>query len=618
VDDIDSWMAQTGSLLEAAPAEESSDWATLDEEQIPDQPSMTTTGLLNRFKTGNLPATSDLEPTMSAADFGWEPEDQAAVPSSSDVPEWLTNLEAPAPEPEPEPEMIPRAGTGPIDEIDWGAAAEPVAEADAAFYDDQPVQQADVPDWLAQMEPAEPEPAIAAPRTPTGPIDEIDWGAAAEPVAEADAAFYDDEPVQQADVPDWLAQMEPAEPEPAIAAPRTPTGPIDEIDWGAAAEPVAEADAAFYDDQPVQQADVPDWLAQMEPAEPEPAIAAPRTPTGPIDEIDWGAAAEPVAEADAAFYDDQPVQQADVPDWLTQMEPPPQEMVGEIPLGTVDWTVDAQAELEDEALLEAPVQAPDMSDWPTQIAQPEMAEPEATDDFSWMTQADDALAEPTDGLLEPAATSEDDLSWMRASELETGEAEPEMTVAAADEPAWDEPQAEPAWMEEAPIGNDELLVADETANRADMGWAAAPVAAAGAALAGGALMGGRERQPEPAEDDWDLLETSPALNAPDWLNDMVPGLDINYGAEDDTATEMDYVPAATINLGTMRPKVDYAWLMEIAEEESRSMLPITDTVLARKRRYIFTREPIWLRHPTERRDATAAAESDIDLPPWLQ
>jgi hypothetical protein len=515
-------------LLEEAAATGTSEWAVVDEDEevIPDQGSISSTGLLNRFKTGNLPSTGPIEDQMDEDDFGWDSAPQPAAEASTNVPDWLKNLDTSEVEVVSEPELEIRPGTAPLDQIDWGVQQE--APTEALYADDEPTEAAEMPDWLSGMQPPEPEPALVEqPRAGTTPLDQIDWGDQAVQSAEDD--HYDEEPVQAVEMPDWLSGMQPAEPEPVIEEARAGTTPLDQLEWGDQAEPVTAAD--MLTEEPVLEAETPDWLAQAEPPVEEPLSEAAVTP-----EAEFAAAWDELAPAEAA-----------------------------------------------------------------------------SDEAEWAAQANEVIAEADAAIAEPVAAVEDDLGWMREAELEA--AEPEMAIAAADELNWEaQPEsAEAAWLEDAPIGNDDLMAAASTDGAES--WAADPVPA-GAGMAGDWADDG---EPE-AESDWEeVLETSPALNAPDWLNDMVPGLDINYDAEEDTATEELYVPVAAINPGTLRQKVDYAWLMEIADEESRNMLPITDTVLSRKRRYIFTREPVWLRRPTEQRNATAvAAESDIDLPPWLQ
>jgi tetratricopeptide (TPR) repeat protein len=108
------------------------------------------------------------------------------------------------------------------------------------------------------------------------------------------------------------------------------------------------------------------------------------------------------------------------------------------------------------------------------------------------------------------------------------------------------------------------------------------------------------------------IEPVPASNAPDWLNAMVPGLDLDYEAEptDDEfsdeffATE-DESPAVESTSGS------YAWVNEIVEEELRPPMTMPEPVRAtseaaavdtsmvereeRRSRFTFNRAPVWLR-----------------------
>jgi hypothetical protein len=125
-----------------------------------------------------------------------------------------------------------------------------------------------------------------------------------------------------------------------------------------------------------------------------------------------------------------------------------------------------------------------------------------------------------------------------------------------------------------------------------------------------------------------------ASNAPDWLNAMVPGLDVDYEAPEDEPIEQSFVeaeasqPAArTEQLAPVRNRREFDWLSNTVEEETNQMSPVEDT--GRRRRFIFSKQPVWLRKPTEQRDplpeSSKAASmdddfdfDDVDLPPWLQ
>lgn len=133
-----------------------------------------------------------------------------------------------------------------------------------------------------------------------------------------------------------------------------------------------------------------------------------------------------------------------------------------------------------------------------------------------------------------------------------------------------------------------------------------------------------------AEEMPESVETIPADNAPDWLNEMVPGLDLDYANQDeDEPLEHEYLldhPRA----GSSR---EFAWLTSIVDEElapPKSLPPAAATAPVavargmRKPRFVFSRQPAWLRKllpDTGNNRATEAAvaldDKDDDLPPWL-
>jgi hypothetical protein len=116
----------------------------------------------------------------------------------------------------------------------------------------------------------------------------------------------------------------------------------------------------------------------------------------------------------------------------------------------------------------------------------------------------------------------------------------------------------------------------------------------------------------------------PAENAPDWLNAMVPGLDLDYEAtEDDAPLESAYVESATPRAQPVAPAEEEAgrnfdWLVEIVDEETSEFTPIREEAPASKgQRFSFSRQPAWLRVPTDQEDAENT-DDDFELPDWLQ
>jgi hypothetical protein len=118
------------------------------------------------------------------------------------------------------------------------------------------------------------------------------------------------------------------------------------------------------------------------------------------------------------------------------------------------------------------------------------------------------------------------------------------------------------------------------------------------------------------------LEPAPAGNAPDWLNAMVPGLDVDYAAEEDQAVEQSFAAA---------PPGKLDWLNEIVEEESQHLAPVAQAPMTLptalpKRRFVFTRPPAWLRSASaapvsavaSATTSAAAAPAKDDMPDWLR
>ncbi|NWG18508.1 MAG: hypothetical protein HXY41_17950, partial [Chloroflexi bacterium] len=128
-----------------------------------------------------------------------------------------------------------------------------------------------------------------------------------------------------------------------------------------------------------------------------------------------------------------------------------------------------------------------------------------------------------------------------------------------------------------------------------------------------------------------VMAPTPANNAPDWLNAMVPGLDVDYAAPEDEPIEQTYAEDVVLHRSmafapevSPSPRKDFDWLVEIVEEETQQM-PAAQTG---GRRFVFSRQPAWLRQPTEQRDEAAPrrdaqddetdGQDDSDLPDWLR
>ncbi|MBL8160933.1 MAG: tetratricopeptide repeat protein [Anaerolineae bacterium] len=528
------------------------------------------------------------QPAAQAAtsdDFAWEEEPEAEALPAEDVPDWLSQM---APE-----QPAAQAATG--DDFAW--EEEPEAEA---------LPAEDVPDWLSQMAPEQP-----AAQAATG--DDFAWEE--EPEAEA---------LPAEDVPDWLSQMapeQPAEPQQIRQA----------FTWEAEAEATAETDSPL-----------PDWMTEMELEQPE----APAAQTEPAAEFEWlevdGAAAAPVSamlvdEVPALIADDLPIpdpEDADdsilgafddgslredaliqaealsadlVPDWLAGLpsaQADEEEFVLAADPETADWLTPTSTDIEPIAVderfafdwsdeQEQPVlQGDAMPDWLSEM-QPESEESPDAAPVSvmpdWMAASDDI------DTLDEASSEHDDYAWHGDEEA----------VAMLDEDA-------PDWLNEVRPTEQAPFEAEPASS--EYGWIDD--------------INAEEAAPEFAEmtlEGTDVDET----NTPDWLNAMVPGLDVDFDAPEDEQIESEFLPgtenrvvaAVLPETPRNRGKRDFDWLVDIVDTESRPMSAVVEGI---QRRFKFTRLPAWLRQPLEERSRPMAEQKsdnemdDIDLPPWLQ
>jgi len=112
-----------------------------------------------------------------------------------------------------------------------------------------------------------------------------------------------------------------------------------------------------------------------------------------------------------------------------------------------------------------------------------------------------------------------------------------------------------------------------------------------------------EEEPLYDDDDYEEeLDFAPTENVPDWLNAMVPGLDINYSAEEDAPVEDTYeentshrTRIQTESEQTVTSTGDFGWLQDIVDEEvTTSTSEERGSEGGRRQRFIFSRLPRWL------------------------
>jgi hypothetical protein len=563
--------------------------------------------------------------------------------SAEDEPEWLTELaggaeaETPtAPEAEAASDFEWASGEGDAVAMpDWltGVDEQPSLPLAGETEDDAdiiawPEQSEDEPEWLTQLAGSAAAQPEAAPE-PEAEAASFEWIADMDDEAEAEPA---------AEMPDWLSE----------AAPLT--------DSGFAAEFETEDDEAEVE----PAAEMPDWLSEAAPlaavgfaaefetedeeAEAEPAAEMP----------DWLSEAAPVidsspAEAEAFAWDAEPEVEPQTDFIAFELEPADTAKLGELPEAddAQPWAEGAAEavplaergpaawEIDDD---EAP--AADDGDWaekigPAAAAASALTEPDysfepARSEFGWLEDVSSAApsADVEEALLAgesftPAQTSADDeMDWLAA------EAEAEGEAAAA-----------------ALLDDEEPFVPPSVSARAESAWAEIESEDEEAEAA----LFGDEPPYAPAEvsagDDWydeagdeDAAEQErmyaaahrppPADNAPEWLNNMVPGLELDYQAQEDEPLESAFVeqPGAAAAAGR-----DFDWLNRIVDEETGPVLAVSAAAAAgaavsgpRQPRFVFTRQPAWLRRGPARREADEADtpdsgdDDDFELPDWLR
>ncbi len=677
--DMPDWLADAAPVTEisdaepvAEAAEDAIDWLAGDDDDTPEPASDMPDWLADAAPVTEI---SDAEPVAEAAEdaIDWlADDDENAAEPAADTPDWLADA-APVTEIS-DAEPVAEAAE---DAIDWLAGddtddeqpAEPAADmpdwlADAApvteLGEAEPVTEAaeDASDWLANDE----EEDIAEPAA-----DMPDWLADAAPVTE----IGDAEPVAEAaeDAIDWLADDE----EEDVAEP-----PADMPDWLSEAAPVTEiSDAepvadwlAGDDDEDAAEppADMPDWLAD----------AAPVTEIGD---------AEPVAEAaeDVVDWlsgdetDDEQPAATDAPDWLAELDPVDKaseaEPVAEAATddGTFDWLADDEEEDQPTAVSEATepeaVEAGERFEWPEENAQAIANElPEWLAEVETIADESEAEAEPVQEVAdlldeenlveiddpveaEPVAEIPD---WLNDSEPATMDETDDQSELVSKTLDWQDEAAPVEAGEAAPVtdfpdwvsddefsSSEELDVIDEPAAMdgttrilsenfdwedqgeadyetdaasSEFGWVAESAAEDELAIT---------EDPESEQTLAGAAAPPPADNAPDWLNAMVPGLDLDYDAqEDDAPVESAYLEAPAVHrdqVDNAEASQDINWLVDIVDEETTPFEPIVDDAPPpTRRRFVFSRKPAWLRKLTEKLPQANNQDDDFDLPEWLQ
>ncbi|MBE2267750.1 MAG: tetratricopeptide repeat protein [Anaerolinea sp.] len=621
----DEWLAQfDDKKITASVTTTNPDWLSalnddsVDTGEMLDMPDMDDlTWLSNEVpQSGGASDTGDSQASGSGGnagdDFGWMSDfDEMAASEdlpirSSDVPDWLSELE---PKDEPADDELSASDADADEEFAW------LEDADALDSEDdaEALPAEDVPDWMSELAPGE-QPLSSVEKE----VADLDWMSALDQTGasaddEDEFAPLSDNALDSApisDIPDWLSELEPKAETPAMEA---LSGDAVNVSSSAAATAPADDEFAWMDEIDLEEeaaetspdlADTislaPDWVSELQAAAPVEIGALESGETEIEDEFAW---MDEAAEEEAAA----PV--GDIPDWLTELAPTtPAEPEFEAAASSDEfaWMDEITAEETDGALVDAAAvnAGEDDLEWlSTDMLDDEEAAPDTAagdEQVDWISALDEAGTIEA-ASLEPASVEAVSEEAAAAAEIvaELSEEEPSPAETPAEEFAWTEDEeAEfiPAAPESAAVSErivDEVLPPDTEP------WTPPEDEEAPLTWETDAELVSEFASGEAA--DVDVINESfetPAENAPDWLNAMVPGLDVDY-----TPVEEEVTEAETPEPSSTR---EFQWLTKVVEEES-SPAPSTT--------YRFSKAPQWLQGlfpPPE----PAASQPDTDLPDW--
>lgn len=476
-------------------------------------------------------------------------DDEAApAPEPVDMPEWLADMK-------PEGEAAPSAETAPspndsedaaFDEFQWASAIE---ESDESSDTPQLVTSEETAfEWDAQP------PAGDVAREDETPA----WVSDFE-LPEADA---EPEPLVP-DVPDWLNELQPPAPG-SETTPRAPVSSATETDsddsgldlgWidelieeeesgaGVTGAPQPAISSAADEDE-----DVAAWMGDL--------TAEAGLPTAP-EATDW-LTSLPELEADAPATETAPAGASEF-EWFSDIEAEIDE--AEAAAGVPDWL----KELE-----------PD-TDVVAAAGRADSAADEVAETFEWVDTAATDESEPAAVVETP--------DWL--SELEPEQPPPGAVIEDEATVVTVQPGEQPDWLVDSLPSS---AVTEEAT-------AVQPVDTA-------------EEFEVAAEDAFAFDELAfetehrPAQNAPDWLNAMVPGVDLDY---DPAADELVEAEAPVETAEPVRSARDFDWLNEIIEEETQPAL--SEVAEAPASPFIFSKPPAWLRGSRSERTRDAGSSS---------
>ncbi len=568
---------------------------------------------------------ADLEPSkddgeeIMGSDFDWNnlPEDD----SQDDSLEWLsaddsaldaignTSANEPLFSEEPaQPESVSQFD-GALNWLEDNTEDDENLDDSFSLDDSEPVE-ADLPDWLVSMRVEESEEEVEEAEKPLfSAEDDTDLAPESTPVSNWFALDSDDEELlnlneetlfdeqssaytvdgsdieteEDASMPDWLSAVGTTAQDSAASI----LGDDDALDDDDTfslfdAEEEEQDDILFEDAEPVEDAVMPDWLSAVGTTAPESAAAVLDDDELLDDDTFSLFDAEEEEQDDVLFEDSEPVEAAVMPDWLSAMQ-----------------TTSEDAEEEDV-----------LADVQRYTYFENDAEP--VDDTAipdWLSTAENAAVDVGESVVEQQP------DWLGSIG----------TTPTDEEDSFEVDDAQPDWMNEALIG-DEALPFDEAldsdADEQDILEEAPSWLGASAQITDDALFSQFEEDADLLDaDEFEITEEvalTPAENAPDFLNAMVPGLDVDItDQEADEPFETEFLEDAE----EVKQQTDYAWVAAIVDDELRppktlpSITTETPSVNIPRRRFEFAAPPAWLRKL--RAQKAAPDQSNDTLPDWL-
>lgn len=583
VDDEDdfNWLQNEALFEPEAESPAEADDAEADQDQV-------TTGLLRRLgATGELDETNILD------------KDDAEAAAPGDATQWFSDEGGSAQAPAPQDALAAdrrEAMTDKDDNLnpDWqnedeqndGESTSPDWLSDFVSDEDEqlvaPAEPAEeVPEWLAALGPnyVQPESADEAARAEEADDATLGW------TPEVQAAD-EDSPAQAEDFPSWLGAEEMA----ASSARENPNPDwLSDFQSEADLEPVEEPDA---DNTLAEADDVPAWLSELQPPD---------------------ATGLPIA----ALHDDEDEDADESLGWLNQvLEKEEAAEAGELPQPVASgggddedneppaWLPDFETG-EQDAVSEEPIAAPEMPSWLNDLNDADGSETGEDEDdlleveeFNWGSELDEDEEAADDGVPVPSLDAEPDGEQEGFNWTDTFDATAPQAAFDDDTPEWlrdlqADAEAPEARSDEATVvtvqpGEEPEWLAETLAEHTE----AEPEAEAEGESAF-AEFDEFEGAMSAAEDEALAIGTEhrPAQNAPDWLNAMVPGVDLDYTPESEDAAE----PEAAEPVSEHRRDREYEWLVDIVEEETQPAPEPTVAAQPDAPRFSFSKLPAWLR-----------------------